>query len=141
MSTPKIPQEAALAAAQAKLCQLSLSDSGAAPAATSSLLSPRTPLFGPSSCHTEKEEHDLTKNCNRLLYRGIVRDNSYKDSDREVENGDADARQDRYLGQRRAQGLPAQRSNNLSGEKLLSVNGGHEYLIALGFRTKTVDFI
>ncbi|ODN86324.1 hypothetical protein L198_07343 [Cryptococcus wingfieldii CBS 7118] len=141
MSTPKTPREAALAAAEARLNpppQTSDAAAQAAPASASASPSGTRPLFAPAPRHTEKEERDLTIKFNRLLDRGIIRDNSYQDAAEAVEtlikistnilNSD-----DPKFRQIKA-------SNGMLQKKVLAVKGGHDYLIALGFRTQTADF-
>ncbi|ODO08977.1 hypothetical protein I350_02569 [Cryptococcus amylolentus CBS 6273] len=141
MSTPKTPREAALAAAQARLNPPPQANDAAAPAAPASASAPPSgtrPLFAPAPRHTEKEERDIILKFNRLLDRGIIRDNSYQDSAEAVEtlikistnilNSD-----DPKFRQIKA-------SNGMLQKKVLAVKGGHDYLIALGFRTQTADF-
>ncbi|WVQ74123.1 hypothetical protein IAR50_003714 [Cryptococcus sp. DSM 104548] len=141
MSAPKNPREAALAAAQARLSQPAPDDGGAASAAPATAASPSgtRPLFDPATRFTGKEERELTIKFNRLLDRGIVRDNGYKESAEAVEtlikistnilNSD-----DPKFRQIKA-------SNGMLQKKVLAVKGGHDYLIALGFRTQTNEFI
>ncbi|TYJ51818.1 hypothetical protein B9479_007594 [Cryptococcus floricola] len=131
MSTPLTPREAALAAAQARL------NPPPAPPAPAPPSGPR-PLFAPAPRHTEKEERDLVLKFNRLLDRGIIRDNSYQDSADAVETLIKISTNILNSDDPKFRQLKA--SNGILQKKVLAVKGGHDYLIALGFRTQTADF-
>ncbi|WVW78551.1 hypothetical protein I302_100507 [Kwoniella bestiolae CBS 10118] len=87
---------------------------------------------------SEKEDRETRIKFSRLLDRGIVRDNSYKDSADAVEtlikisNNIIDSNDPKYR--------TIKATNSTIKNKVLDVKGGHDYLIALGFRTQTVEF-
>ncbi|WVQ83390.1 hypothetical protein IAT38_005531 [Cryptococcus sp. DSM 104549] len=146
---------AALRAAEARLNPPPSYDAAAvadpsAPASTSpavaaSSTSTPAPLFGApraqtaASYHpTEKDDRETRLKFSRLLDRGIVRDNGYKQSAEAVETLHKIATNILTSDDPKFRSLKA--SNSMLKNKVLSVKGGHEYLIALGFRTQTVDF-
>nr|ODN93824.1 hypothetical protein L204_05010 [Cryptococcus depauperatus CBS 7855] len=75
----------------------------------------------------------------RLLDRGIVRDNGYREAAEAVETLLKMATNILASDDAKYQTIKA--SNALLQRRVLAVKGGHEYLIALGFRTQTVDFV
>ncbi|WWC86995.1 uncharacterized protein L201_001877 [Kwoniella dendrophila CBS 6074] len=87
---------------------------------------------------TEKEDREIRIKFMRLLDRGIVRDNNYANSADAVEtllkisNNILTSNETKYR--------TIKASNSTIKNKVLDVKGGHDYLIALGFRTQTVDF-
>lgn len=154
-------REAALAAAQARLnpppsydassayASNSAIAGGAAPQATMNngntvsgqipLSSPPGSRASPRPSFTDKEERELKLKFGKLLDRGIVRDNGYKESAEAVEtllkiaNNILSSDDPKYR--------TIKATNGMLQKKVLSVKGGHDYIIALGFRTKTVDFV
>lgn len=122
--------------------------SGAAPQAATnngSTVAEQTPFSPPGSrasprpTFTDKEERELKLKFGKLLDRGIVRDNGYKESAEAVEtllkiaNNILSSDDPKYR--------TIKATNGMLQKKVLSVKGGHDYIIALGFRTKTVDFV
>ncbi|WVQ69126.1 uncharacterized protein L199_007341 [Kwoniella botswanensis] len=87
---------------------------------------------------TEKEDRDTRIKFSRLLDRGIVRDNNYKDSADAVETLLKVATNIINSNDPKYRTIKA--SNSTIKNKVLDVKGGHDYLIALGFRTQTVQF-
>ncbi|WWD07802.1 hypothetical protein V865_005906 [Kwoniella europaea PYCC6329] len=87
---------------------------------------------------TEKEDRDTRIKFSRLLDRGIVRDNNYKDSADAVETLLKVATN--IINSNDAKYRTIKASNSTIKNKVLGVKGGHDYLIALGFRTQTVQF-
>ncbi|WWC67844.1 uncharacterized protein I206_101761 [Kwoniella pini CBS 10737] len=87
---------------------------------------------------TEKEDRDTKIKFSRLLDRGIVRDNNYKDSADAVETLLKIATNIINSNDPKFRTLKA--TNATIKNKILDVKGGHDYLIALGFRTQTIDF-
>ncbi|ORX38855.1 hypothetical protein BD324DRAFT_577259 [Kockovaella imperatae] len=136
-------REAALAAAEARLKGPSTSQatndassSGSGPGLMTQPSTSRPSWTKPS----EKQDLETRRNFARLLDRGIVRDNGYKQSAEAVEtlikicmnileNPDEVKYRD------------IRATNSLLQNKVLEVKGGHEYLIALGFRIVTREFV
>ncbi|RSH92066.1 hypothetical protein EHS25_008478 [Saitozyma podzolica] len=87
---------------------------------------------------TEKGDRETRKEFARLLDRGIVRDNGYRDAAAAVETLLTIA--NNVIGQSDPKYRDLKASNSTLKNKVLAVKGGHEYLIRLGFRTSTIDF-
>ncbi|KAK8847349.1 hypothetical protein IAR55_005206 [Kwoniella newhampshirensis] len=87
---------------------------------------------------SDKEDRELRLKFGRLLDRGIVRDNGYKQSLEAVETLIKIASNIQNSDDPKYRTLKA--SNSLLKNKVLSVKGGQDYLIALGFRTQAIDF-
>ncbi|OXM77084.1 hypothetical protein C364_05600 [Cryptococcus neoformans Bt63] len=159
-SQPRLSvREAALAAAQARLNPPPSYDSSSTyasnPAVTGGVVpqaatnggssvaeqAPFSPgsRASPGPALTDKEEKELKLKFGKLLNRGIVRDNGYKESAEAVEtllkiaNNILSSDDPKYR--------IMKATNGMLQKKVLSVKGGHDYIIALGFRTKTVDFV
>ncbi|WWD21439.1 hypothetical protein CI109_105924 [Kwoniella shandongensis] len=144
---------AALAAAEARLRPPPSYDAIAVdPESSTSTSSPgasqsSNPLFGGGRTSalpvdnykpTEKEDRELRVKFGRLLDRGIVRDNGYKQSLEAVETLIKIATNIQNSDDPKYRTLKA--SNTLLKNKVLAVKGGQDYLIALGFRTQAIDF-
>ncbi|KAI9636479.1 uncharacterized protein MKK02DRAFT_45185 [Dioszegia hungarica] len=149
------PREAALLAAEARLGRPSVQSAAAASSSTPTVApGPKAagastpPLFrsGSSSTGTaankwtptEKEEKECRIKFARLLDRGLVRDNGYRQVAEGVETLILIAKNVKEHDDPKYRTLKA--SNSLLKNKVLNLKGGHEYLIALGFRTQTIDF-
>ncbi|WVQ97990.1 hypothetical protein IAU59_005110 [Kwoniella sp. CBS 9459] len=87
---------------------------------------------------SEKEDRELRIKFGRLLDRGIVRDNGYRQSADAVETLLKIATNIIESNDPKFRTLKA--TNSMLKNKVLAAKGGHDYLIALGFRTQTVDF-
>ncbi|WWC59358.1 uncharacterized protein I303_101910 [Kwoniella dejecticola CBS 10117] len=87
---------------------------------------------------TEKEDRDTRIKFSRLLDRGIVRDNNYIESADAVETLLKIATN--IINSNDPKFRTLKSTNATIKNKVLEVKGGHDYLIALGFRTQTIDF-
>ncbi|WVR04584.1 hypothetical protein IAU60_001592 [Kwoniella sp. DSM 27419] len=87
---------------------------------------------------SDKEDRELRLKFGRLLDRGIIRDNGYKQSADAVETLLKIATNIQSSHDPKFRTLKA--TNTLLKNKVLAARGGHEYLIALGFRTQTIEF-
>ncbi|OCF37404.1 hypothetical protein I316_00525 [Kwoniella heveanensis BCC8398] len=87
---------------------------------------------------SEKEDRELRIKFGRLLDRGIVRDNGYRQSAEAVETLLKIANNIIESDDPKFRTLKA--TNSMLKNKVLAARGGHDYLIALGFRTQTVNF-